>query len=199
MNHIICGHYHANCGCGKCLKEVFTTGQPLKDHMKVCKGLPKEAANEAYTGSAYCTPTTPEKKRCMSKDPSPGLQLPPPRSSQGSFQASPHQSQHAKKKLALLLRSQTPATGRRNAPSTTNITVRTNPARSPAQTSIARKSPTKSLARSLVRSPARRSAMRRRSRERRSGTTLTTLGRTSPARSEPAPPSPGGAPNTPVT
>ena len=100
MNHIICGHYNANYGCGKCLKGVFTTGQPLKNHMKVCKGLPKEAANEASVRSTDCTPTTPEKKKHTSKDPSPGLQLPPPQSSQGSSQTSPCQSQCAKKKPA---------------------------------------------------------------------------------------------------
>ena len=99
MNHIICGHYNMNYGCGKCLKEVFTTGQPLKNHMKVCKGLPKEAANEASTGNMDHTPTMP-KKKCMSKDPSPRLQLPPLQSFQGSSQASPHWSQCAKKKPA---------------------------------------------------------------------------------------------------
>ena len=30
MSHIICSHYNVNYGCGKCLKEVFTTGQLLK-------------------------------------------------------------------------------------------------------------------------------------------------------------------------
>ena len=95
MNHIICGHYNMNYGCRKCLKEVFTTGQPLKNHMKVCEGLAKEAANEASAGSMNHTPTMLEKK-CTSKDPSPGL-WPPPQSSQGSL----YQSQHAKKKPTL--------------------------------------------------------------------------------------------------
>ena len=31
MNHIMCGHYHANYGCWQCLHEVFTTGQQLKN------------------------------------------------------------------------------------------------------------------------------------------------------------------------
>ena len=87
MNHIICGHYNANYGCEKCLKEVFTTGKLLKNHMKVCEGLPKEAVNEASMGSAECTPTTLDKKKHVSKDPSPGSQL-LPQSSQGSFQGS---------------------------------------------------------------------------------------------------------------
>ena len=101
MNHIICDHYNTNYGCGKCLKEVFTTGQLLKNHMKVCKGLPKEVANEASFGNMDCTPTTLEKKKCTPKDPSPGSWPPPPQSSQGSSQVSPCQSQHAKKKPAL--------------------------------------------------------------------------------------------------
>ena len=98
-----------------------------------------------------------------------------------------------------LLRSQTPATGRRKAPPTTNMAARTNPARSPEWTSIAQKSPIKSPARRLARSPARRSATRRRSRAKRSGATLTRPGRTSPARSEPVSPSAGGTPTVPIT
>ena len=50
MNHIICGHYNVNYRCGKCLNKVFTTGQPLKVHMKVCKGLPKEAQTRLPLG-----------------------------------------------------------------------------------------------------------------------------------------------------
>ena len=68
LNHIMCGHYHANYRCGQCLNEVFTTGQQLKGHLKVCMGLHKEAED--------CTPTSPEKEH-TSKDPSPNL-LPPP-------------------------------------------------------------------------------------------------------------------------
>ena len=89
MNHIMCRHYHANYRCQQCLNEVFTTGQQLKVHLKVCVGLPKEAED--------CTPSSPEKEH-MFKDHSPNLQPPPPQSSQGSSQVSPHQSQHSKKK-----------------------------------------------------------------------------------------------------
>ena len=99
INHIICGHYNVNYGCGKCLKEVFTTRQPLKNHMKVCEGLPKDAMDEASAGSTDHTPTTLDKKKHASKDPSPGSQL-PPQSSQGSSQGSPNRSQNAKKKPA---------------------------------------------------------------------------------------------------
>ena len=91
MNHIMCGHYHANYGCGQCLNKVFTTGQQLKAHQTVCMGLPKEAEDH--------TPASPEKE-CTSKDPSPSSRLPPPQSSQGSSQASLHQSQHSQKKSA---------------------------------------------------------------------------------------------------
>ena len=103
MNHIICGHYNVNYRCRKCLKEVITTGQPLNYHMKVCKSLPKEVANEASMGDMDHTPTTPEKK-CMSKDPSPRSWPPPPQSSQGSSQVSLCQSQHAKRSPLQLLR-----------------------------------------------------------------------------------------------
>ena len=74
MKHIVCRHYHANYGCGKCLKEVFTMGQQLKNHLKICVGFPK-------TG----TPSSSEKE-------------PMPQGSQGSSWASLHHSQHPKKK-----------------------------------------------------------------------------------------------------
>ena len=41
MNHIIGTHYNAAYSCGKCLKEVFQSGQQLKTHIKVCVGFPK--------------------------------------------------------------------------------------------------------------------------------------------------------------
>ena len=84
MNHILCGHYNANYGCRLCLKEVFTTRQQLKGHLKICTGFPKEA----QAG----TPSSPEKK-CMPQDPSPDSQPPPPQSSQESSQVSLHHSQ----------------------------------------------------------------------------------------------------------
>ena len=91
INHIVCGHYHANWGCGQCLNEVFTSRQQLKAHLKVYMGLPKEAEDH--------TPALPKKER-TSKDPSPNPWLPPPQSSQGSSQVSPHRGQHSKKKSA---------------------------------------------------------------------------------------------------
>ena len=39
LNHIMCAHYCANYGCGKCLDAVFTSRQRLSRHMKKCKGL----------------------------------------------------------------------------------------------------------------------------------------------------------------
>ena len=100
MNHIICGHYNTNYGCRKCLNKVFTTGQLLKACMKVCKGLPKEAANKVSMGNVDHVHFSQEKKKHMSKNPSPDSWPPPPKSSQESSQASPCQSQHAKKKPA---------------------------------------------------------------------------------------------------
>ena len=101
MNHIICDHYNMNYGCRKCLKEVFTTGQPLKTLMKVCKGLPEEAADEASVEDVDHTHALLEKKKGMSKDHSPDSWLAPPQSSQESSQVSMPQSQHAKKKPVL--------------------------------------------------------------------------------------------------
>ena len=74
MNHIVCRHYNANYGCGQCLKEVFTMGQQLKNHLKICVGFPKAS-----------TPSSSEKE-------------PMPQGSQESFQTSPHHSQCPKKK-----------------------------------------------------------------------------------------------------
>ena len=74
MNHIVCRHYHANYGCGQCLKEVFTMGQQLKNHLKICMGFSKTS-----------TPSSSEKE-------------PMPQGSQETFQASLYCSQHPKKK-----------------------------------------------------------------------------------------------------
>ena len=90
LNHIVCGHYNANYGCGQCLKEVLTTRQQLKGHLKICMGFPKEA----QAG----TPSSPEEK-CTPQDPPPDLQ-PPPQSSQDSLQACLHHSQYSKKKTS---------------------------------------------------------------------------------------------------
>ena len=74
MNHIMCGHYIANYGCGQCLKEVLTMDQQLKNHLKICTGFSKAG-----------TPSSSEKE-------------PMPQGSQESSQASPCHSQHPKKK-----------------------------------------------------------------------------------------------------
>ena len=98
MNHIICGHYNTNYGCGKCLNEVFITGQPLCKHMKTCKGLPKEATDKA-TAEDTDSITSGKKKKSKSKDLPPDPQ-PPFQSSQGGSQVSPHCSQCTKEKAA---------------------------------------------------------------------------------------------------
>ena len=65
---------YANYGCGQSLKEVFTMGQQLKAHLKICAGFPK-----ADTSSSS------DKK-------------PMPQGTQKSSQVSPHHSQCPKKK-----------------------------------------------------------------------------------------------------
>ena len=74
MNHIMCRHYYANYSCGKSLKEVFTMGQQLKHHLRICTGFPKTSI-----------PSSSEKE-------------PMPQGSQESSQASPCCSQHSKEK-----------------------------------------------------------------------------------------------------
>ena len=74
MNHIMCRHYNANYGCLQCLKEVYTVGQQLKNHLKISMGFPKAS-----------TPSSSEKE-------------PMPQGSQKSSQVSLHHSQHPKKK-----------------------------------------------------------------------------------------------------
>ena len=68
MNHIVCRHYGTVYGCGKCLKEVFLSGQQLKMHLKICVGFPKggtpsssdkepapQGAQESSQESLYCS------------------------------------------------------------------------------------------------------------------------------------------------
>ena len=74
INHIIGKHYGTTNGCGKCLKEVFLLGQQLKEHLRVCMGLPN--------GN---TPPSSDKE-------------PAPQGAQENSQDSPHHSQHPKKK-----------------------------------------------------------------------------------------------------
>ena len=75
MNYIMGGHYSTAYGCGKCLKEVFLSGQQLTVHLRVCTGFPKGG-----------TPSSSDKK-------------PVPQGVQESSQDSPHCSQCPKKKL----------------------------------------------------------------------------------------------------
>ena len=100
MNHIVCGHYNANYGCGKCLNEVFFTGQLLCKHMKTCKGLPKEAVDKATAEDTDGIASG--KKKSKSKDLQVDLQ-PTSQSSQGGSQSSPYHSQHTKEKAVTTL------------------------------------------------------------------------------------------------
>ena len=74
MNHIMCGHYGAVYGCGKCLKDIFLSSQQLKTHLKVCMGFPKgdtpsssdkepmpQGAQESSQGSLCCHQCSEEK------------------------------------------------------------------------------------------------------------------------------------------
>ena len=49
LNHIMCMHYCANYGCGKCLDVIFMSEQRLSRHMKKCKGLAMDAAKGKLT------------------------------------------------------------------------------------------------------------------------------------------------------
>ena len=63
MKLIICSHYNANYGCGKCLDEVFITVQLLCRHMQTCKGLHKEAADQVMAEDMGSAPSSSEKKK----------------------------------------------------------------------------------------------------------------------------------------
>ena len=200
INHISCGHYNMNYRYRKCLKELFTTGQPLKPHMKVCKGLPKEATDEASVGDVNHTHTLQEKKKCTSKDPSPNSWLPPPQSSQESSQVSPHQSQHAKKKPTSTPKK-SDSSHREEEHSSCHKHHGKDKSRE--KSSADKHSPkrshknlARSLAKNLARSPAKTNATRRRNLGGTSGMTKARPGGislASLARSEPALPGMGGA------
>ena len=101
INHIICGHYDTNYGCGKCLDQVYIMGQSLHQHMKTCKGLSKEAMDKATAEDTDGTTFGKKKKKeSKSKIPLPDSQPPPP-NSQESSQVSPHHSQCTKRKVAM--------------------------------------------------------------------------------------------------
>ena len=51
LNHIMCGHYNVNYGCGKCLDAVFMSRQKLSNHMKKCEGLTSDGAKEKPSAS----------------------------------------------------------------------------------------------------------------------------------------------------
>ena len=44
LNHIIIAHYNTSYGCGKCLKQAFTSSSALHNHKKVCLGFTKKPA-----------------------------------------------------------------------------------------------------------------------------------------------------------
>ena len=66
LNHIICMHYNVSYGCGKCMNDVFSSGQQLKGHIKCCKGHKAEAAKEkpatSHTKGASSSSSSKKKK-----------------------------------------------------------------------------------------------------------------------------------------
>ena len=73
MNHIMGGHYSTAYGCGKCLKEVFLSGQQLKAHLRVCMGFPKgdtpfsSYKEPAPQGAQESSQDSPHCSQCMKK------------------------------------------------------------------------------------------------------------------------------------
>ena len=115
MNHIICRHSNTNSGCSKCLNEVFITGQLLHKHMKICKGLPKEAANKDTTEDRWHHLREEEKSKELPADLQPTSQ-----SFQGGLAVELMlQPAHQEKKPPQHYRCQTP-TRKRNAPPVTS-------------------------------------------------------------------------------
>ena len=107
LNHIICTHYNVSYGCRKCLKEVFLTGQWLTVHIKCCKGLKTEVAEDKPATSCAkgaSSSSSSKKKKHQTKiqksDSQPDSQTLPPTSSKASSRMSPHCSGHDKKKTA---------------------------------------------------------------------------------------------------
>ena len=107
LNHIVFTHYNVNYGCGKCLKEVFPTGQWLKVHLKHCKGLKAEAAKDkpAISNAKGASSSSSSKKKkhwtkSQQPDSQPNSQTLPPTSSQASSHTSPHHSRCDKPKTA---------------------------------------------------------------------------------------------------
>ena len=57
MNHIICGHYDAMYGCGKCLDKVTVLGQQMSNHFKHCKGLKEKSVGPEKVGNNVVGPS----------------------------------------------------------------------------------------------------------------------------------------------
>ena len=79
LSHIVCVHYCANFGCGKCLDVVFPSRQKLSKHKKWCKGLivdeEGENTNSSSTKEAPKTSSSSKKKKHKSQKPQANSQL----------------------------------------------------------------------------------------------------------------------------
>ena len=109
LNYIIYVHYNANYWCGKCLDEVFITGQQLSKDLKGCKGLMTDDAKEklitgCMAGAPSSSSGSKKKKKHKTKSQQFDLQQDsqtlPPTSSKVSLHMSPHCGKCTKKKTA---------------------------------------------------------------------------------------------------
>ena len=93
LNHIICAHYEASFGCGRCLGKVNSTGQALSKHMQSRKGLKtsvtKGKSSPSLTKGASKSPCFKKKHHHHKK-----LQ----QSSQVSSYSTLHRSGHTKRR-----------------------------------------------------------------------------------------------------
>ena len=74
-NHIVSAHYNEAYGCGKCLKEVFLSGQQLKTHIKVYYNTTSSSDQEpllpgTQDSPRHISPCSKEAKSGSTKEPS---------------------------------------------------------------------------------------------------------------------------------
>ena len=134
LNHIVCAYYNVNYGCGKCLDEVFITGQQLSNHMKGCKGLVTDEAEKPTSSHMKGAPSSlcsKKKKKHKTKsqlsDSQQDSQTLPPTSSKVSSHMSHAAGNTPRRKLLLSpQKSHTPAarTQGRSIPQATSIPAR---------------------------------------------------------------------------
>ena len=100
MNHIICDHYDAAYGCGKCLDKATMSGQQMSSHFKHCKGLKEKSVGTRKVSDDAAGPSSdtmagrsrdhPKKKKMETKSREKSPEVLPPTGSM----VSPHCSVH---------------------------------------------------------------------------------------------------------